>query len=287
MAGQVDYYRRRAGEYDVTAYGDVMAARARIARLVAELRPAGSVLEIACGTGLWTEALAGLADAVTAIDAAPEAVEIARGRVRPASVTFEVADVFSWDPGTRFDVIFFSAWLSHVPMSRFGQFWQLLGGLLAGNGRVLFIDEHVDECGKEAYVAGRDEVVERRLRDGSSFRVIKNFVDPEEMELRLRRLGWDCVIRRDGSDWVCGEARLARQPGLHQILAVSTAQAGRQPAAESCRRSRGGPLPPPAWRSTGPACAELDHRRAGTRTAATVATPLVIDLERFSNGRWH
>ncbi len=209
LADQVAYYRRRAGEYDVTAYGDVAAARARIARLVAELRPTGSVLEIACGTGLWTEALAGLADTVTAIDPAPEVVEIARDRVRSANVSFEVADVFSWAPDTRFDVIFFSAWLSHVPMNRFEQFWQSLEGLLIEDGRVLFIDEHVDECEKEAYVAGCDEVVERRLRDGSRFRVIKNFVDPEGLERRLRRLGWDCAIRRDGSDWVAGEARLA------------------------------------------------------------------------------
>src|SRR5580693_3717216 len=210
LAEQVDYYRRRAGEYDVTAYGDVAAARTRIARLVAQLRPAGSVLEIACGTGLWTEALAQWADTVTAIDTAPEAVAIARGRVRSANVSFEVADVFLWEPGARFDVIFFSAWLSHVPASRFGQFWQLLERLLAQNGRVLFIDEHVDERGKEAYVAGRDEVVERRLADGSSFRVIKNFVDPTGLEDWLRELGWDCAIRRDGSDWICGEARLAR-----------------------------------------------------------------------------
>jgi len=210
LAEQVDYYRRRASEYDATAYGDVAAARTRIARLVAQMRPAGSVLEIACGTGLWTEALARWADTVTAVDAAPEAVAIARDRVRPARVRFEVADVFSWDPGTRFDVIFFSAWLSHVPASRFGEFWRSLGGLLAPNGRVLFIDEHVDERGKEAYLADRDEVIERRLRDGSTFRVIKNFVDPAEMERRLRRLGWDCAIRRDGSDWVSGEARLAR-----------------------------------------------------------------------------
>jgi demethylmenaquinone methyltransferase/2-methoxy-6-polyprenyl-1,4-benzoquinol methylase len=200
LADQVDYYRRRAGEYDATAYGDIAAARVRVARLVAEMRPAGSVLEIACGTGLWTEALAGWADTVTAIDAAPEAVAIARERVRAASVSFEVADVFAWDPGTRFDVIFFSAWLSHVPMNRFEQFWQSLEGLLIEDGRVLFIDEHVDECEKEAYVAGCDEVVERRLRDGSRFRVIKNFVDPEGLERRLRRLGWDCAIRRDGSD---------------------------------------------------------------------------------------
>jgi 2-polyprenyl-3-methyl-5-hydroxy-6-metoxy-1,4-benzoquinol methylase len=212
LADQIDYYRRRAGEYDVTAYGDLGAARAHIGRLVAEMRPTGTVLEIACGTGLWTEALAELADTLTAIDAAPEAVEIARDRVRSVNVSIEVADVFSWDPGARFDVIFFSAWLSHVPMSRFDQFWQSLRGLLTADGRVLFVDEHVDERGKEAYVAGREEIVERQLRDGSTFRVVKNFVDPEQVELRLRRLGWDCVIRRDGSDrlWVCGEARVAR-----------------------------------------------------------------------------
>jgi hypothetical protein len=63
---------------------------------------------------------------------------------------------------------------------------------------------------RELFLASVVEVVERRLRDGSTFRVIKNFVDPETLELRLRRLGWDCAIRRDGSDWVYGEARLAR-----------------------------------------------------------------------------
>ena len=210
LADQVDYYRRRAGEYDLTAYGDVVTAGARIARLVAEMRPTGSVLEIACGTGLWTGELARSADTVTAIDAAPEAMQIARDRVRSANVRFEVADVFSWYPGTRFDVIFFSAWLSHVPTGRFEQFWQSLRGLLAENGRVLFIDEHVDERDKEAYVDGQQEIVERRLRDGSTFRVIKNFVDPEQLDVELRRLGWDCAIRRDGRDWVCGEARLAR-----------------------------------------------------------------------------
>jgi len=209
LADQVDYYRRRAGEYDVTAYGDVATARARIARLVARMRPTGCVLEIACGTGLWTHELARSADTVTAIDAAPKAVQIARDRMRSANVRFEVADVFSWNPGSRFDVIFFSAWLSHVPAGRFEQFWHSLRCLLAENGRVLFIDEYVDERDKEAYVEGQEEIVERRLRDGSTFRVIKNFVDPERLEVELRRLGWDSAIRRDGRDWVYGEARPA------------------------------------------------------------------------------
>ena len=218
LADQVDYYRRRAGEYDATAYGDLVTARTRITRLVTEMDPTGNVLEIACGTGLWTQALAASADTVTAIDVAPEVIEIAHDRVRSANVVFEVADVFSWAPGVRFDVIFFSAWLSHVPTSRFDRFWESLRGLLADGGRVLFIDEHIDERAKESYIEGREDIVERRLNDGSTFRVVKNFVDPARLELDLRRLGWDCTVRRDGSDWVYGEARPANQQRPRKVI---------------------------------------------------------------------
>jgi 2-polyprenyl-3-methyl-5-hydroxy-6-metoxy-1,4-benzoquinol methylase len=206
LSSQADYYRRRAGEYDVTAYGDLVPARARIARLVAEMAPTGTVLEIACGTGLWTEALARVAETVTAIDVAPEAVAIAFDRVRSNNVSFEVTDIFSWKTAARFDVIFFSAWLSHVPGSHFGPFWQLLRELLAKGGRVLFIDEHVEARSKEHYLPEGDEIVERQLLDGSRYRIVKNFVDPEQLERQLRGIGWECRIRRDESDWVCGEA---------------------------------------------------------------------------------
>jgi len=211
LAGQVAYYRRRAGEYDVTAYGDLDAARARITRVMAALRPAGNVLEIACGTGLWTGALAAAATAVTAIDAAPEAVDIARGRVTAANVRFEVADVFSWQAAARFDTIFFAFWLSHVPASRFERFWRQLRGLITGNGRVLFVDEHIDVRGKEAYAAGSNEIIRRRLADGSEHRLVKVFVRPGQLSARLRQLGWQSRIRRDGPDWVIGEAR-PREP---------------------------------------------------------------------------
>ncbi|NUR71671.1 MAG: class I SAM-dependent methyltransferase [Hamadaea sp.] len=205
LAEQVDYYRHRAAEYDATAYGDVEAARPRIARIVGDLRVTGRVLEIACGTGLWTEALAAYADSLTALDTAPEALSIARGRVGRGNVTFVAADVFQWEPGTQFDVIFFSAWLSHVPPERFDGFWAALRRMLADGGRVLFIDEHVAERPKESYVD--DGIVERRLTDGRTFRVVKHFVDPAELSARLRDRGWDCVIRREGDDWVSGEAR--------------------------------------------------------------------------------
>jgi 2-polyprenyl-3-methyl-5-hydroxy-6-metoxy-1,4-benzoquinol methylase len=218
LAGQVTYYRRRAGEYDMTAYADLDAARARITRLVAALRPAGNVLVIACGTGMWTSALAGGSIAVTAIDAAPEMIEIARGRVTATNVSFQVADVFSWAAAARFDTIFFAFWLSHVPTSRFEQFWWLLRGLVTEQGRVLFVDEHPDVRHKESYAAGSDEIVQRRLSDGSEHRLVKVFIHPGQLRARLHKLGWQSHIRRDGDDWVAGEARpanpaVARRPG--------------------------------------------------------------------------
>ena len=72
---------------------------------------------------------------------------------------------------------------------------------------MLFIDEHVEERAKEHYLPGTAEIVERQLQDGSTYRIVKNFVDPPQLERRLRAMGWECRIQRDEGDWVCGEAR--------------------------------------------------------------------------------
>jgi ubiquinone/menaquinone biosynthesis C-methylase UbiE len=54
---QVAYYRARADEYDETSVGDVEVASRWFGEFVEELAPRGELLEIACGTGLWTQHL--------------------------------------------------------------------------------------------------------------------------------------------------------------------------------------------------------------------------------------
>lgn len=77
------------------------------------------MLELACGTGMWTQMLAARAAELTAIDSSPEAIEIAR-RSCPASVRFSCADILHWAPDRRYQLVFFGFWLSHVPSSRLG-----------------------------------------------------------------------------------------------------------------------------------------------------------------------
>src|SRR5215467_1455847 len=96
---QVAYYRRRAAEYDVTSYEDLPRASRRIAALVGELQPGGDLLEIACGTGIWTRHLVTYARSVTAIDAAPEMIALARQRVTGERVIFRRPT--SWNGARR------------------------------------------------------------------------------------------------------------------------------------------------------------------------------------------
>src|SRR3954470_25079140 len=126
LAEQVAYYRARASEYDAGAYPEGRAAADRIAATVTGLRVTGSVLELACGTGMWTRELARRA-AVTAVDSSPETIAIARPRC-PPGVRFQVGDVFAAPVTERFDVVFFAFWLSHVPAERFGEFFARVAG---------------------------------------------------------------------------------------------------------------------------------------------------------------
>ena len=121
VAGQLRYYRARAGEYDATSYAAVSAERASVPAIVDRLQISGDVLELACGTGIWTGELVRHATTLTALDGAPEMLDLARRRV-PTSVRFEQADVFNWTPTSSWDVVFFSAWLSHIPTDRFARF---------------------------------------------------------------------------------------------------------------------------------------------------------------------
>jgi len=175
--------------------------------VVAEFGPRGDVLELACGTGWLTRELARHANAVTAIDASAAMLERAR-EIDADGVRFVQADIFEWTPDRAYDVVWFSNWLSHVPPTRFDDFWAFVARCLKPEGRVGFIDE--DERATEhdeMITVGEVPVARRWLRDGSTHRVIKVFWRPEELAARLDAIGWTAHVRRLGDTNLYAEAR--------------------------------------------------------------------------------
>ena len=205
---QIDYYKRRATEYDATStpVGDALEWQGlRLEEALRDFRPEGRVLEVACGTGTWTRRLIQYADELTALDSSAEMIQLARAKIGDAEVQFVEADVFSWHPKQTYDVVFFANWLSHVPSNRFEAFWSLVRGCLSDRGRVFFADESRDAWRKEEFLQG--DVIIRRLGDGSTHRVIKIFWEPSELQERLRTMEWEARVESTG-DFIWGECTM-------------------------------------------------------------------------------
>ena len=227
LQDQIDYYRARAGEYDEwwfrTGRYDRGAEfnarwRAEVATVEAALdtwltaRRPQTLLELACGTGLFTRRLAPRVPQITAVDASPEVVAINRSRVAAANVDYIEADLFSWRPAARYDAVFFSFWLSHVPEDRFAVFWDNVANALAPGGAVYLIDSAFDtmSTAKDHVLPERDAgVVTRRLNDGREFRIVKLFWEPRALAARLGALGWSAAIAQTPSYFIHGSVQPA------------------------------------------------------------------------------
>jgi SAM-dependent methyltransferase len=219
LQDQIAYYRARAGEYDEWFlrqgrydrgpelnrqwFGEV----AEVAEALAQFRPEGRVLELACGTGWWTEQLVACADSLTAADASPEVLALNAARLGPGRVRYVQADLFAWEPDGKYDVVFFSFWLSHVPPERFDAFWERVCASLAPGGRVFFIDSR-----REPTSSATDQRLpdlgattsDRRLNDGREFRIVKVFYDPDVLSARLEQLGWRVTVEATAQHFIYG-----------------------------------------------------------------------------------
>ncbi|MGH7067260.1 MAG: class I SAM-dependent methyltransferase [Acetobacteraceae bacterium] len=225
LAEQVAYYRARAGEYDEWwrregRYDHGAEAKRRwqdevavVERALEEFAPRGDVLELACGTGWWTRRLAEYAQTLTCVDASREVIAINRARLAAAghqSQRYLEADLFGWRAGRRYDVVFFSFWLSHVPPERFEGFWSMVAEALKPHGRVFLIDSWRETTSGAGDPRRPDEagLQERRLNDGQTFRIIKLFYEPDVLAARLRRSGWRAELHRTEHYFIYGSAAI-------------------------------------------------------------------------------
>ncbi len=189
----LDYYSRRAPEYEAI-YGlperqaDLAALEARLALLCSE----GRVLEVACGTGYWTQRLARVAESIIGTDISMSVLRIASQKHYACSTRFVAADALLQQPlRCPFDVVVAGFWWSHIPLGRLANALRALRPSASPSLLVLFDNRFL--LGSSSPIAASDAegntYQQRTLSDGSQHMVLKNYPSMSDVLSRLDALG--------------------------------------------------------------------------------------------------
>ena len=185
----IRYYERRAPDYEDIYRRPIPEQQTELQMITSAMQAvlAGRrVLEVACGTGYWTERLAQFTQHVTAVDTSPSMLKIAESKKLPNDrVRFLSWDAYKLDkiPGS-FDAALINFWVSHISRKYLGEFIRRIHRK-AGGSSIVFIADNcfAPELGgvfMDAAV-GSDTYRIRRLADGTEWKVLKNYYKRDEL----------------------------------------------------------------------------------------------------------
>lgn len=196
LKDQIDYYEHRAPEYDEWFYrlgrydrGEEQKKRwfkevERLKQVLAGIGRVSSVLEIACGTGIWTKQLVDQCDSLIALDAAEAMININKrqNEAAPDKIRYVPADFYEWTTPEKFNLLFTSFFISHVPKNRLSVVAEKFHSLCEDDGQVLIFDSLPDQTSSATDHHFRtDGIQERKLNNGKAYNIIKIFYQKDEV----------------------------------------------------------------------------------------------------------
>ena len=124
-------------------------------------------------------------------------------------VTFEAADLFTYQPARRFDLISFTFWLSHVPPSRLSGFFSLLRRSLRPGGTLFALDQ----CTTAEKRTAPDNRQQRDLADGRTYEIVKIYYTKPELEALFAEHGFQVQVTTTATLWIAVARRQAAPSG--------------------------------------------------------------------------
>jgi len=186
------YYSKRAAEYEqIYRKPERQRELEWLRQRVPMLFRGRTVLEVACGTGYWTQFIARAAKRVYACDINDAVLEIAREkRIAPGRAEFFKADAVSLDGvPAGCNAAFAGFWWSHVKKSDLERFVRNLAARLEPGAVVGVLDNSYVE-GSSTAISRRDAegntYQTRRLANGDEYEVLKNFPTAPELTQAVR-----------------------------------------------------------------------------------------------------
>lgn len=185
----VSYYKDRAKEYEkLYSKPERQEDLKSAATILQEIFADKQVLEIACGTGYWTEKIAATATSIFATDINESVIEIAKKKdFLSKQVSFGIADIYNFSDNNKFESLFGGFIWSHILLQDLDKFLLTVNSLVSAGGTVVFMDNNYVE-GSNHPITERDEhgnsFQTRKLEDNTTHLVLKNF--PTEIFLQQK-----------------------------------------------------------------------------------------------------
>ena len=203
------YYDDRASVYDdMYLRSDPMWRREleAVADAMTKVLCDRRVLEVACGTGFWTEIVAKVALHVVAIDVSEKMLTFAQKR-KPSSdnVEYSYGDAYALaEVSSEFNAGLACFWFSHIPKARIDEF---LGGFhkKLGKAAVVFLADNVYVPGIGGQLISKAGVEDtfklREGSDGSKYEVLKNYYNRDTLRRLLSSRTLDLEVHEAKYFW--------------------------------------------------------------------------------------
>lgn len=182
----VKYYAQRASEYEEIYYRNDPArlmAQKYLVKIIQKELKRREVLEIACGTGYWTQFLSQTAQTITATDINLQTIKIAKTKNYACQIVFQIADAYNLPFSDQtFTGGLAAFWFSHIPKHKIEVFLREFLRVLKPGAKVLFIDNALRDALTLIKKQGDTNTYRRRkLKDNSQYLIIKNYFTREEL----------------------------------------------------------------------------------------------------------
>jgi len=211
----LEYYHRRADEYDKIYYRDHLRRQQELAELYtlsAQVLSGRDILDLACGTGFWTRAVSGLTRSITAVDINAAMLKVASAKKYACPVNWVESNVFNLPfEEQRFDGILATFLVSHIKRQDLDRLGQIIRDKLRPGSSIFLADNNLICELQPDLVIGADKINTykvRLLENGQKYLILKNYFEKKEVEkifsswgrlenLYYKEYYWAMVLKTD------------------------------------------------------------------------------------------
>jgi SAM-dependent methyltransferase len=206
-ASMIQYYAQRALEYEkIYNKSERQEDLIKLKEVLSKLFGGKEVLEVACGTGYWTQFIAKSAKSILATDINSELLEIAQQKdYGSCQVQFTKSDAYFLDNiSCQYTGGFHGFWWSHISIQQIDSFLRTFHSKLLPDAIIVIIDNIYIE-GNSTPISRNDvngnTYQLRKLRDGTQHEILKNYPSLSQINDRLQPFAYNIKSKQMEYYW--------------------------------------------------------------------------------------